>query len=97
MKRGRPPKNNTMQQNDANKLPPSNEGDVIKVALEITRVSNGFILKNINPQTPEGTMVFNGADGHRTVAAHVLMLALADMKEGEILNYESGITYVKKI
>lgn len=94
MKRGRKPKNTQMHEN--NTLPPTVQGDIIKVSLEITRVSNGYIVRNIEPGTKEGIMVFNGAEGHRLVSGHVLNLAIADMKEGEIINFSSQVEYTKK-
>lgn len=98
MQRGRPPKNKAMQQqSEVKKLPHTEEGDVIKITLEMQRVSNGFIITNKEPDTKAGIMVFNGPEAHRTLAAHVLLLALADMKEGEIIDFSSQMTFTKKI
>lgn len=85
------------QQTDNTKLPHADEGDVIGLKLQITRVSNGYIIKGWKAGDVEEIMVYNGDNGHRAVAAHVLNLALPDMKYGEIIDYKSTITYTKKI
>jgi len=78
-------------------LPDTDQGDVIGLKLEITRVNNGFIVKGWKENDVEDIMVFNGENMHRSVASHVLNLALPDMKYGEVILYESKITYTKKI
>jgi hypothetical protein len=98
MARGRPPKNKYMlQQTDVTKLPVMEQGDVITLHLEISRVSNGYIVKGWDESGKESLMVFNGQDPHRSVTGHVLDLALADMQPGEIITYNSKMTYTKKI
>lgn len=103
MKRGRKPKNEKMGdakehvlKNASQSLPQAEEGDSIKISLEITRVSNGYIVKNIEPDTKAGIMVFNGQDAHRMISSHVFSLAMADMKEGEVINFSSQLQYIKK-
>lgn len=98
MPRGRPPKNKNMQpQTDTKKLPVTGQGDAISLKLEITRVTNGYIIKGWDETGKESLMVFNGQESHRSVAAHALTLALADMKQGEIIDFNSTMTYTKKI
>ena len=80
-----------------NKLPPAAQGDKMNLSLRIERVSNGFIIKNLSPDSTQGTMVFNGQDGHRLATGYVLDLAIISMQEGEILDFNSTITFVKKI
>ena len=86
-----------MQKNDITKLPQMNEGDAISLHLEITRVSNGFIVKGWKEGGQEDLMVFNGQESHRSVAGHALGLALSDMKQGEIIDFHSSMKYIKKI
>lgn len=78
------------------KLPPTQEGDKIGVSFEITKVFNGYIVKNTMPDTPPSTMVFNGDKGHQLATGYVLDLAIVNMKEGEIINFSSQLEYVKK-
>lgn len=88
---------NMNQVHDNTKLPAAQQGDKIIISLEITRVSNGFIVKNIEPGTKAGVMVFNGANAHQLATGHVLNLALIDMKEGEVINFSSQMEFsVKK-
>lgn len=99
MTRGRPKKNIPMpQQEDKRRLPAAEQGDVINMHLEITRVTNGYIVKNADPEAPdENVMVFNGENAHRMVSGHVFGLAVTDMKPGETINFNSQLTYTKKI
>lgn len=102
MKRGRPPKNKSMDTkhiltDTGQKLPTMHEGDAVSLTLEIQRVSNGYIITNKEPDTKAGVMVFNGQEAHRMLVGHVLNLALPDMKEGEVVVFSSQLTYTKKL
>ena len=96
---GRRPKNwqAKMEQQVNNKLPPVEQGGVIILRLEITKANNGAIIKGLDAQGKESLMVFNGENSHRSAASWVLSLAIADMKEGEVIGFESKMTYTKKI
>lgn len=100
MKRGRPTKKTEpmqQQSNDANPFSNMEEGDKVNSAFQIERVSNGYIIVNKLPGTKTGVMVFNGKDGHNLVIGHILALALVQMKEGEIITFNSQLEYNKKI
>lgn len=91
-------KTQPMQQHSIiNELPPTNEGDIISITLEITKVNNGFIVKNNDSAANKiVTMVFNGEQAHKLVSGYVLDLAIPNMQEGEIIIFGSTITYQKK-